>query len=73
MLHGSVYDLKVIRTHALFFSLTLGRVGVASIEVGAIKGTAIDWETTGIIRSPSAKVKILSLSSASVINDTRSI
>ncbi|KAG0069721.1 THAP domain-containing protein 4 [Linnemannia elongata] len=29
--------------------------GVASIEVGAIKGTTIDWETTGIIRSPSAK------------------
>lgn len=31
-------------------------IGVASIEVGAIKGTTIDWETTGIIRSPSAKV-----------------
>ncbi|KAF9932195.1 THAP domain-containing protein 4 [Linnemannia zychae] len=29
--------------------------GVASIEVGSIKGTTIDWETTGIIRSPSAK------------------
>ncbi|KAF9152118.1 THAP domain-containing protein 4 [Linnemannia schmuckeri] len=29
--------------------------GVASIEVGAIKGTTIDWETTSIIRSPSAK------------------
>ncbi|KAF9103672.1 THAP domain-containing protein 4 [Mortierella sp. GBA35] len=29
--------------------------GVASIEVGAIKGTTVSWETTSIIRSPSAK------------------
>ncbi|KAF9903254.1 THAP domain-containing protein 4 [Linnemannia zychae] len=29
--------------------------GVASIELGVIKGTTIDWEATGIIRSPSAK------------------
>ncbi|KAF9957590.1 THAP domain-containing protein 4 [Modicella reniformis] len=29
--------------------------GVASVEVGKIHGTTIDWETAGIVRSPSAK------------------
>ncbi|KAF9185787.1 THAP domain-containing protein 4 [Haplosporangium sp. Z 11] len=29
--------------------------GVASVEVGAIKGTSVEWATTGIVRSPSAK------------------
>ncbi|KAI8359543.1 hypothetical protein B0O80DRAFT_233281 [Mortierella sp. GBAus27b] len=29
--------------------------GVASVEVGKINGTTIDWKTTGIVRSPSAK------------------
>ncbi|KAF9915011.1 THAP domain-containing protein 4 [Lobosporangium transversale] len=29
--------------------------GVASVEVGTINGSTIDWTTTGIVRSPSAK------------------
>ncbi|KAG0196832.1 THAP domain-containing protein 4 [Mortierella sp. GBA30] len=29
--------------------------GVASVEVGTIDGTTIDWTATGIVRSPSAK------------------
>ncbi|KAF9104738.1 THAP domain-containing protein 4 [Mortierella sp. AM989] len=29
--------------------------GVASVEVGKIEGTTIDWTTTGIVRSPKAK------------------
>ncbi|KAF9210110.1 THAP domain-containing protein 4 [Haplosporangium sp. Z 27] len=29
--------------------------GVASVEVGKIEGTSIDWTATGIIRSPKAK------------------
>ncbi|CAO3566200.1 unnamed protein product [Mortierella alpina] len=29
--------------------------GIASVEVGSIAGTTINWTTTGIVRSPSAK------------------
>ncbi|KAG0351317.1 THAP domain-containing protein 4, partial [Gamsiella multidivaricata] len=29
--------------------------GIASVEVGRIDGTSIDWTTSGIVRSPSAK------------------
>ncbi|KAF9171363.1 THAP domain-containing protein 4 [Mortierella sp. AD011] len=29
--------------------------GVASVEVGKIEGTTVDWTTTGIIRSPKAR------------------
>ncbi|KAF8938157.1 hypothetical protein EDD21DRAFT_350401 [Dissophora ornata] len=29
--------------------------GVASVEVGKIDGTTVDWTTTGVVRSPSAK------------------
>lgn len=31
--------------------------GVASVEVGKINGTTIDWEMNAIVRSPSAKVR----------------